>query len=77
MQKSRSTQHVLFRLLQKWQAELGLRTWVRGGCVGIILMNLSKPYDCLSHDAKLEGYGLDIGNLNALRDYLSLKEHII
>ena len=50
---------------------------VRGGCVGIILMNLSKPYDCLSHNTKLEGYGLDIGNLNALLDYLCLKEHII
>ena len=66
VRKSHSTQHVFFMLLQKWQAELSLRTGVSGGCVGIILMNLSKPYDCLSHNAKLEEYGLDIGNLNAL-----------
>ena len=50
---------------------------VRGDCVGIILMNLSKPYDCLSHNTKLEGYGLDFGNLNALLDYFCLKEHRI
>ena len=76
VRKSHSTQHVFFRLLQKRQPELGLRTRtrMRGGCVGIILMNFSKLYDCLSHNAKLEGCGLDIGNLNALLDYLSLKE---
>ena len=41
-------------------------------------MDLSKAYDCLSHDlliAKLEAYGLDIGSLNVLLDYLSLRKH--
>ena len=41
-------------------------------------MNLSKSHDCLSHDlliAKLEAYGLDIGSLNFLLDYLSLRKH--
>ena len=50
------------RLIQKWQAELD-----SGGYAGIILMALSKAYDCLSNDlliAKLEAYGLDIGGLN-------------
>ena len=68
--KAHSMQHVLFRLIQKWQAELD-----SGGYVGTILMDLSKAYDCLSHDlfnAKLETYWLDIGSL---LDYLSLKEH--
>ena len=39
---------------------------------------LSKGYDCLSHDlliAKLEAYGLDVGSLNFLLDYLSLRRH--
>ena len=41
-------------------------------------MVLSKAYDCLSHDlliAKLEAYGLDVGSLNFLLDYLSLRKH--
>ena len=71
--KAHSTQHALFRLIQKWQAELD-----SGGYVGTILMDLSKAYDCLSHDlliAKLEAYGLDVGSLNFLLDYLSLRKH--
>ena len=71
VRKSHSTQYVIFRLPQKWEAELGLRTGMRGGCAGITLMNLSKPYECLSHHAKLKVY---IGNLDALLDYMSLQE---
>ena len=58
-------------LIQKWQAERD-----SGGYVGTILM--SKPCDCLSHNlliAKLEAYGLDVGSLNFLLDYLSLKKN--
>ena len=43
--RAHSTQHALFRLIQKWQAELDL-----GGYVGTILMYLSKAYVRLSHD---------------------------
>ena len=71
--KAHSTQHALFRLIQKWQAELD-----SGGYVGTILMGISKAYDCLSHDlliAKLEAYGLDVGSLNFLLDYLSLRKY--
>ena len=35
-------------------------------------------HDCLSRDllfAKLEAYGLDIGTLNFLLNYLSLRNH--
>ena len=66
--KAHSTQHALFRLVQKWQAELD-----SGGYVATILMDLSKAYDCLSHKlliAKFEAYGLDVGSLNFLLDYL-------
>ena len=71
--KAHFMQHALFRLIQKWQAELD-----SGSYVGTILMDLSKAYDCLSHDlliAKLEAYGLDVGSLNFLLDYLSLRNH--
>ena len=70
--KAHSKQHALFRLLQKWQKELD-----SGGFIGTILMDLSKSYDCLSHDlltAKLEAYGLDNDSLNLLLDYLSFRK---
>ena len=71
--KAHSTQHAPFRLIQKWQADLD-----SGVYVGAILMDLSKAYNCLSHDlliAKLETYGLDVGSLNFLLNYLSLRKH--
>ena len=43
--KTHSTQHALFKLLQSWQKELDY-----GGFVGTILMDLSKAYDCISHE---------------------------
>ena len=71
--KAHSTQHSLFRLIQKWQEELD-----SGGYVGAILMDLIKAYDCLSHDlliSILEAYGLDVGSLNFILDYFSLRKH--
>ena len=71
--KAHSTQHALFRLIQKWQAEVD-----SGGNIGTILMDLSKAYDCLSHNlliSKLEGYGLDIGSVDFLLDYFSLRKY--
>ena len=74
LRKAHSTQHAPFRLIQKWQAELD-----SGGYVGTILIDLSKAYDCLSHDlliAKLQAYGLDIVSLNFLLvSNLSLRKH--
>ena len=71
--KTHSTQNTLFKLLQKWQAELDLK-----GYVGTILIDLSKEYDCLSYDlliVKLGTNGLGRGSLNFLLDYLSLRKH--
>ena len=70
--KAHSTQHALFKLLQKWQKELD-----SSGIVGTILMDLSKAYDCLPHDliiAKLEAYGLDTNSLRFLFHYLSCRK---
>ena len=67
--KAHSTQHALFKLLLSWQKELDY-----GGFVGTILMDLSKAYDCISHEllvAKLECYGLDKLSLKVILDCLS------
>ena len=70
--KARSTQHALFKLLQRWQNELD-----NSGLVGTILMDLSKAYGCLPHDliiAKLEAYGLSKSSLSLLLDYLTSRK---
>ena len=41
--KAHSTQHALFRVIQKWQKELD-----SGGFIWTILMDLSKAYDLVS-----------------------------
>ena len=41
---------------------------------GVLLTDLSKVFDCLSHDlliAKLHAHGIDIDSLNILQDYLN------
>ena len=43
--KSHSTQHALFKLLQRWQKELD-----NSGLVGTVLMDVSKAYDCLPYN---------------------------
>ena len=43
--KAYSTQHVLFKLLQRWQKEPD-----KSELVGTILIDLSKAYECLPHD---------------------------
>ena len=65
--KAHSTQHALFKLLQRWEKELD-----NSGLVGTILMDLSKAYDCLSHDliiAKFQAYGLSESSLSLLLDH--------
>ena len=70
--KAHSTQHALFKLLQRWQNELD-----NSGLMGTILMDLLKAYDCLPHDliiAKFEAYGLSKSSLSLLLDYLTLRK---
>ena len=73
--KGHNTQHPLFKLLHSWQRELD-----SGGFVGTILMDLSKAYDCISHElliAKLECYGLDEISLKLILNYLTHRKQRI
>ena len=70
--KTHPTQNAFLKILQKWQAELD-----SGDYVGTVLMDLPKTCGCLSHDLlilKLDAYGLHIGSLKFLLDYLSSRE---
>ena len=70
--KAHSTQHALFKLLQRWRKELD-----NSGLVGTILIDLSQAYDCLPHDlviAKFEAYGLSKSSLNLLLYYLTSRK---
>ena len=64
-----STQHALFQLVKD------IENWLdESKYVGMILMDLSKAYDCIPYDlllAKMEAYGIDKKSLNLLRSYLS------
>ena len=64
-----STQHALFRLIEACRSTLDKK-----GYVGMVLMDLSKAYDCLPHDllmAKLAAYGLGLESLKLFSSYLS------
>ena len=70
-----STQHVLLRLIEKWR--LGLDN---DKVVGTVLMDLSKAFDCLSHDliiAKLAAYGLGDGALEIIYSYLKNRKQSV
>ena len=67
--KGHSTQHCLLFMLEslKKAVDRGLRT-------GIQLTDLSKTFDCISHNlliAKLKAYGFSINSLNLINDYLT------
>ena len=63
-----STQHAILNLLLKWQKCLDEK-----GIVGAVLMDLSKAYDCLSHElliAKLAAYGFSKQSLRLIYSFL-------
>ena len=67
--QAHNIQHRLFKLLLSWLRELD-----SGGFVVTVLMDLSKAYDCISHErliAKLECYSLDENSLKLTLSYLS------
>ena len=67
--KGYSAQHCLVVMLEKWRATRDKR-----GCSGVLLTDLSKAFDCLSHElliAKIEAYGFDYMSVKLLHSYLT------
>ena len=67
-----SAQDALIRLIERRRKCLD-----KSGIVGMVLMDLSKAYDCLPHDlliAKLEAYGFSLGSLRMLHSYLTSRK---
>ena len=66
--KGFSAQHCLIPLLEKWKTAVD-----NNSSFGAVLTDLSKAFDCLSHDlivAKLDAYGMDISSLRLIHSYL-------
>ena len=69
LQKGNSTQHCLLFMLEKPKKALD-----NGQFTGILLTDLTKTFDCISHDlliAKLNAYGFSYMSLCLIFDYLS------
>ena len=67
--KGYNVQHCLIALIEKWKQSVD-----KGGAFGALLTNLSKAFDCLSHElliAKLDSYGFDKRSLVLIYNYLS------
>ena len=67
--KGHSTQHCLLYMLENLKSYLD-----KGMHTGILLTDLSKAFDCISHEllvAKLYAYGFTKLSLNLVNDYLS------
>ena len=66
--RGHSTQHCLLIMIEMWRKALDEKK-----VAGAILTDLSKAFDCLSHDlliAKLDAYGFDKSALKFIYDYL-------
>ena len=64
-----SAQNCLLVMVEKWKKCLDNK-----GSTGVVMTDLSKAFDCLTHDlliAKLNAYGFDYNSLKLVNSYLS------
>ena len=69
--KGYSTQYCLLAMLEKWKSAVD-----KGKSFGALLTDLSKAFDCLSHElllAKLHAYGFSIAALRLIHSYLTYR----
>ena len=74
--KGYSTNHVLLRLIENWKAALDSNLFTTGA----VLMDLSKAFDCISHDlliAKLHAYGFSFETLTFRNSYLRNRKQCV
>ena len=67
--KGYNSQYCLITLIEKWKKSVD-----NGGSFGALMTDLSKVFDCLSHElliAKLDAYGFDNKSLKLIYNYLS------
>ena len=66
--KGYGAQYCLLMMLEIWKEATDNKAF------GALLTDLSKAFNCLSHDlliAKLHAYGLNLASLKILQDYLT------
>ena len=66
--KGFSAQHCLVAMLEKWKSAIDNKK-----LFGALLIDLSKTFDCLTHDlliAKLSAYGFNVSALRFVHSYL-------
>ena len=73
--KTNSSSQVLLRLIKNWKKHIYSKK-----IVGIVLMDLSKAFDCIPHDlliAKLHAYGFNKKALTFLYSYLKRRKQSV
>ena len=63
---------MLIRLIENWKQSLANQKFV-----GVVLIDLSKAFDCIPHDlliAKMHAYGFSIDSLKIFFSYLKGKK---
>ena len=67
-----NSQHSLLAMFEKWKKVLN-----NGGSCGVLLVDLSKAFDCIVHDlllAKLSAYGFDYNSLKLINSFLCARK---